>query len=608
MKWVTFISLLFLFSSASARGLVRREVHKSEIAHRYNDLGEDVFKGLVLVAFAQYLQKCPFEDHVKLVTEVTDFAKGCAQNEDGENCGKSIHTLFGDKLCSIDSLKEKYGELADCCGKQEPERNECFLKHKDDNPGLPPISRPSAEVMCAAFKENENKFFGQYLYEVARRHPYFYAPELLYFGQKYKAAFTECCQAEDKDACLTPKLDAMKEKGMKSSAQQRLKCANIQKFGERAFKAWAVARMSQKFPKAEFAEVSKLVTDLTKIHVECCHGDLLECADDRADLAKYICDNQDSISTKVKDCCDKSVLEKSHCIAEVDHDDLPTDLTPIEHDFVEDKEVCKNYAEAKDVFLGTFLYEYSRRHPEYSTFLLLRIAKAYEATLEKCCASADPPACYGKVLEELKPLVDEPQKLVAENCALFEQHGEYGFQNMLLVRYTRKVPQVSTPTLVEVARNLGKVGTKCCKKDDAHKMSCAEDYLSLVLNRLCVLHEKTPVSERVTKCCTESLVNRRPCFSALEVDETYVPKDFSAETFTFHADLCTLPEDQKQIKKQTVLAELVKHKPKATDDQLKTVTGDFTTMVGKCCTADDKEACFAEEGPKLVAAAQAALA
>lgn len=43
----------------------------------------------------------------------------------------------------------------------------------------------------------------------------------------------------------------------------------------------AVARLSQKFPKADFAEVSKLVTDLTKVHTECCHGDLLECADDR---------------------------------------------------------------------------------------------------------------------------------------------------------------------------------------------------------------------------------------------------------------------------------------------------------------------------------------
>lgn len=54
------------------------------------------------------------------------------------------------------------------------------------------------------------------------------------------------------------------------------------------------------------------------------------------------------------------------------------------------------------IFIWTrFLYEYSRRHPEYSVSLLLRLAKEYEATLEKCCATADPPSCYGKVVGSL---------------------------------------------------------------------------------------------------------------------------------------------------------------------------------------------------------------
>ncbi|XP_042534358.1 albumin-like [Dipodomys spectabilis] len=608
MKWVTFISLLLLFSSAYSRGVFRREAHKSEIAHRFKDLGEQHFKGLVLIAFSQYLQKCSYEDHIKLVREVTEFAKTCAADESAENCDKSIPTLFGDKLCSLQSLREKYGELADCCGKQEPERNECFLQHKDDSPDLPPFVRPAPDAMCTAFQENESTFLGHYLHAVATRHPYFYAPELLYYAEKYKDVMTECCQAADKGACLTPKLDALKEKALMSSAQQRLKCVSLQKFGDRAFKAWVVSRLSQKFPKADFAEVSKLVTDLTKVNKECCHGDLLECADDRVELAKYMCENQDSISSKLKECCDKPVLQKSHCIAELGADDMPTDLTPLEADFVQDSEVCKNYAEAKDVFLGTFLYEYSRRHPDYAVSMLLRLAQKYEAVLEKCCAEADPPACYGKAFEELKPLVEEPQNLVKDNCEQFEQLGEYKFQNALVVRYTKKAPQVSTPTLVEASRNLGKVGTKCCKLAEAQRLPCVEDYLSLVLNRFCVMHEKNPVSERVTECCTKSLVNRRPCFSALPVDETYVPKEFNAETFTFHADFCALPETDQQLKKQIAIAELVKHKPTITKEQLTAVLGKVAALLETCCKAADVEACFSEDGPKVVAASQAALA
>lgn len=73
----------------------------------------------------------------------------------------------------------------------------------------------------------------------------------------------------------------------------------------------------------------------------------------QADLAKYMCDNQDSISSKLKQCCDKPLLEKSHCLASVENDDLPADLPSLTTDYVDDKDVCTNYKEAKDVFLGT---------------------------------------------------------------------------------------------------------------------------------------------------------------------------------------------------------------------------------------------------------------
>lgn len=66
-----------------------------------------------------------------------------------------------------------------------------------------------------------------------------------------------------------------------------------------------------------------------------------------------MCENQATISSKLQACCDKPVLQKSQCLTEVEHDNIPADLPSIAADFVEDKEVCKNYAEAKDVFLGT---------------------------------------------------------------------------------------------------------------------------------------------------------------------------------------------------------------------------------------------------------------
>uniref|UniRef100_A0A8D2D6C0 Albumin n=1 Tax=Sciurus vulgaris TaxID=55149 RepID=A0A8D2D6C0_SCIVU len=595
MTWVTFISLLFLFNSAYSRGVFRRDAGKNSVFP------------LVMATFSQYLQKTAYDDLVKLTTEVTDLAKACAADSLGADCNKPLDTIFGEKACTIANLRETYGDMADCCDKQDLERYQCLVKHKEDKPDLPQIQQTHLDTNCISFEENSQKVLGQFLYEVARRNPYFSGSEILYLTEKYKGYLTECCQAADRGECLAPKIEKLKKKIMFSSVNDRFKCNNLEKFGERALKAWLVARLSRKFPQAEFTEITKMATDLTKIFKEFCKGDLLEGVHDRMTLSNYICDNQDTISKKLGPCCAKPELEKYHCIVELE-DDKPDNLPSLAADYAEDKDVCKNYAEAKDIFLGTFLYEYSRRHPEYSSLLLLRIVKAYEARLEKCCAEADPPACYGNVFEAFQPLVTEPQNLVKQNCDLYEQLGEYKFQNALVIRYTQKTPQVSTPTLVEASRNLGKVATKCCKLPETHRMPCIEDHLSAVLNTLCVMHEKNPVSERVTKCCSESFVNKRACFSALQVDDTYTPKEFNAETFTFHADICTLPETEQQIKKQIALAELVKHKPTATTDQLKAVMGDFGAFLEKCCKAEDKEACFSEEGPKLVAASQAALA
>ncbi|XP_068947811.1 albumin-like [Petaurus breviceps papuanus] len=607
MKWVTFISLLFLFSSVHSREIFRRDAPKSEIAKRYRDLGEENVKALVLITFAQYLQKCPFEDHIKLVNEVVEFAKGCAADETAENCGKSLHQLLGDKLCKVASLREMYGEMADCCAKEEPERNKCFLSHKDDHPELPKIEAPEPEALCKSIQENENKVAGYYLYEVARRHPYFYAPALLAYAHQYKGMVKECCQAADKAACLTEKLTPLREKVLSSDAKQRFRCSSLEKFGERAVKAGLIARLSQKFPKVEFAELHKIVNDLAKIHTECCHGDLLECADDRVALSEYICNNKDSISSKLALCCEKPLIEKSQCIVDVENDDIPADLPNFLAEYVETKDACQNYKEAKDLYLATYLYDNSRRHPELAVTTLLRLAKDYENTLEECCATADPPSCYAKMADHQKAVIEDTNRLIKENCDILEKQGDNGFENALLVRYTKKAPQVSTPTLVHLGHKLAKVGSKCCKVSDQEKMGCTEGYLAVILDKLCRMHEKTPVSERITKCCTDSLVNRRPCFSALGADDTYQPKPFSKDTFTFHADLCTLPEEERMSKKQSILVELVKHKPKITEDQVTGVINDFRAFVEKCCKEADQEACFAAEGPKLVATVEAAV-
>lgn len=44
--------------------------------------------------------------------------------------------------------------------------------------------------------------------------------------------------------------------------------------------------------------------------------------------------------------------------------------------------------------LCRFLHEYSRRHTDFSTAELLRIAEVYKDLLEDCCSRENPASCY----------------------------------------------------------------------------------------------------------------------------------------------------------------------------------------------------------------------
>lgn len=43
-----------------------------------------------------------------------------------------------------------------------------------------------------------------------------------------------------------------------------------------------------------------------------------------------------------------------------------------------------------------FLYEYARRHPEFSAQMLLRIGKGYEDLLQECCKPGAPEDCCSR--------------------------------------------------------------------------------------------------------------------------------------------------------------------------------------------------------------------
>ncbi|NP_001383504.2 alpha-fetoprotein isoform 1 precursor [Gallus gallus] len=606
MNWKTVICIILLVSFTIVRALPRsyRDTEeKNSIGQRFSQLQENNFKAIAMIMFAQYVQGNTFGQVVKMAEAVTDLAKKCTEvDRDNPNCRKPLDWIFLNTICQEDNLPR----FTDCCAKKDPERNDCFLSLKNSSRGfISPFERPNAEAACKNYSEHRHSLPGYFIYEVSRRHPFLYAPTILSVAIHYDEMMKDCCRsAEDSthnlEECFRRQAPKVVKPIREDGLRQEHTCGILKKFGERTIKALKLVQISQRFPKADFFTVTKLVSDIANMHKDCCRGDMLECMRDREEILHYVCTNQEVISSKIKKCCEKPLLQRSECIVNAENDDKPANLSPQVREFIEDKGICERFAQEKDTHLARFLYEYSRRHPEFSAQMLLRIGKGYEDLLDECCKTGSPDNCCSRGEEELKKHIYETESVMKTSCDIYKEKGDYYFQNELLLSFTKKMPQLTSAELIKFTKQMTTIGSKCCQLSQDKLLPCAEENLDLVLGEICRRHLTNPINPAVCHCCSSSYALRRPCMGKLEIDENYVPLSLTPDLFTFHEDLCTTEEEKLQHRKQEMLINLIKYKPQITQEQLTSITVAFTAMREQCCKEENREACFAKEGPELI--------
>ncbi|XP_074761444.1 alpha-fetoprotein-like [Athene noctua] len=606
MNCRTIIYVILLVSLTVVKAVPRsyRETEeKNSIGQHFSQLQENNFKAIAMIMFAQYVQGGTFGKAVKMAEDVTDLAKRCAAAaRDDPDCLKPLDRIFLDTICQ----EENPPRFTDCCAKKDPERNDCFLSLKNASRGfISPFERPNAEAACKNHSQHQHPLTGYFIYEVSRRHPFLYAPTILSVAIRYDEMMKNCCGSaadptHNLEECFRRQAPKVVKPVKEDGLRQEHTCGILKKFGERTLKALKLAQVSQKFPKADFVTVNKLVTDIATMHKDCCRGDMLDCMHDREEILHYVCSNQDILSSKIKKCCEKPLLQRSECIVNAENDDKPADLSPHIREFIKDKGICERFAQEKDTHLARFLYEYSRRHPEFSAQMLLRIGKGYEDLLTECCKTSAPDDCCSRGEEELKKHIYETESVMKTSCDIYKEKGDYYFQNELLMSFTKKMPQLTSAELIKFTKQMTTIGSKCCQLSQDKLLPCAEENLDLVLGEICRRHLTDPINAGVCHCCSSSYALRRPCMGKLEIDENYVPLSLTPGLFTFHEELCTTEEEKLQHKKQEMLINLIKYKPQITQEQLTSVTAAFTAMREQCCKEENREACFVKEGPELI--------
>ncbi|XP_068831336.1 alpha-fetoprotein [Capricornis sumatraensis] len=608
MKWVVSFFLLFLLNFSDSRTMHKNAYGIDSILDSSPCSSGTNLVGLATIFFAQSVQGATYEEISQMVKDVLTVIEKPTGSEQPAGCLENQVSSFLEEICREKEIPEKYG-LSDCCSRTGEERQDCFLAHKKAAPAsILPFPVPEPVTSCKLYKENRELFINRYIYEIARRHPVLYAPTILSVATQYNKIIPHCCKAENVTECFETKVTSITKELRESSLLNQHTCAVMGKFGPRTFRAITVTKVSQKFPKANFTEIQKLVMDVAHIHEECCKGNVLECLQDGERVMSYVCSQQGILSRQIAECCKlPTTLELGHCIIHAENDDKPEGLSPNVNRFLGETDFNQLSSRDKDLSMARFTYEYSRRHTKLAVPIILRVAKGYQELLEKCSQSENPSECQDKGEEELEKYIQESQALAKRSCGLFQKLGEYYLQNAFLVAYTKKAPQLTSPELMALTRKMANAGAVCCHLSEDKQLACGEGLADLIIGHLCIRHEENPINPGVDQCCTSSYSNRRPCFSSLVVDETYVPPPFSDDKFIFHKDLCQVQGAPLQTMKQQFLINLVKQKPQITEEQLETVVADFSGLLEKCCQSQEQEVCFTEEGPALISKTRAAL-
>ncbi|XP_051784268.1 albumin 1-like isoform X6 [Erpetoichthys calabaricus] len=592
MKWATLISFVILISAHFGKSDTNR------LCEHFTEVKEEGFKAFVLVALSQNLHESGYEELVLLTREITTAAGACCGENPSADCSKNEAELFQSAICASNEIVNK-NNLEDCCAKTGDERHQCFMERKKSIPRHKEVKKTySAKEKCEAFKDNRLAYTGAFIYRFSRMHIMMQPRIIIDFAKRIGDLAEECCaQEENLDTCFYEKGRPVRNYLAGVTAQSHSLCAISKKYGERVIKAKKVAQYSQKLPQATPEEIGDITQKITSSVFTCCSGDSVKCMKERKQIIEDVCARDDIVSrTKhLAECCKLSIVEKGHCIEHMEPDEKPADLSEKVESYIKDADVCDKFAAGKDLFIGGFLYEYARRHPELSNQMLLRIAKGYEDELTKCCATENPPECYGKADEKLHAAMQDNLSYFQKMCAFVNTEGKAAYEKLMVIRYTSIMPTASFEGIRTITYRMGGIMQECCAKDQSKLMSCAEEKLSDLLDETCAENDPATINKNVEACCNDFYSHRRLCILNMKPDTESAPPEFSAESFPITEALCTMSDKDSLTASVKLLYEVVRLKPTVTMEQIKTLTDGFNALKAKCCADENKQQCFETE-------------
>ncbi|XP_007445114.1 serum albumin-like, partial [Python bivittatus] len=269
------------------------------------------------------------------------------------------------------------------------------------------------------------------------------------------------------------------------------------------------------------------------------------------ELTEYVCKHKDTISSKLDHCCGLALVERPTCLQGLENDEKPAPPDHPPKQIINEAEACQSYNEHPDEHLESFLFNLTRSHLELSKLLDVEIFLRYRDQLKECCKVEHHVECIHGGEKQLESLVTKIEEVVKKNCEQYKKIGGYFFQNELLVKYTKIMPQLPSSKLIEFTKELTHAAEECCKLDNHHQLSCALEDTDKVIGSICRYHKEHHINNQVCQCCDSPFITRWECISNLDADPDYVPPATFKPHVMDHPDvLCSTDEHIVQESKQ----------------------------------------------------------
>ncbi|XP_071388760.1 vitamin D-binding protein [Centroberyx affinis] len=523
--------------------LLQSVAAQNEICNVYKILTDEGFKAMFLVSLAQNLQNSSQAELVPGIEEAHAMATMCCSAAATADCGREVNDIVTSIVCSSETLVER-NNLKSCCEGSVAEREKCFSGEKAKFPHNEGFQM-SPEEHCAGFKKDNKAFMQTMIFSFAKGNAFTPALMILGYGKWYHNALQFCCETAEPHSCLETK------------------------------DAGGVQPEASSGPNGVNPGCSGSVYAHDCLLLPGTHGYMHE-----ADK-----------------CCKLDVFSLIACLFSKKTDPKPEGLSQ-HYDLPADiQAVCRTYAESPEKAVTNVLYEVSRRHPEASQVVILRYVAAAHQAVAKCCANNDPVECIRTTMAD-----NDLEKAIADRIAHYKEVaafkktvGNPGFENSLVIKYTRVIPQASFDVINQASKATADLYAECLETDNDHELLACEDMSIDTMNEQCFIHDAASINAKLAACCNQTYTERAQCILSMEPDTDFQPAEFDAKNEEVGVKLCTSTAEEQLMLEKRLLHDLVRYKTTITGKQIKKICDYFKAMKAKCCAEADKAACFKTE-------------